>query len=47
LTDRIAFVIAGLVGLAALADYALNNGEAMLFLARRMIDLISYLSFWR
>jgi hypothetical protein len=47
LTDRIAFVLAGVLGLAVLADLALNGGSALLFLARKLIDLIALVSFWR
>lgn len=47
LTDRIAFVLAGAFALAMLADLALNGGSALLFLARKMVDLIALVSFWR
>ena len=47
LTDRIAFVLAGVIALAVLADLALNGGSALLFLARTMINLIALVSFWR
>jgi len=41
------FVLAGAVALAILADLTLNGGSALLFLARKMIDLIALVSFWR
>ena len=47
MTDRIAFVLAGALALAMLADLALNGGSALLFLARKMVDLIALVSFWR
>jgi hypothetical protein len=47
LNDRIAFVLAGAFALAMLADLALNGGSALLFLARKMVDLIALVSFWR
>ena len=47
MTDRIAFVMAGVLALAALADLTLNGGSALLFLSRKMIDLIALVAFWR
>ncbi len=47
MTDRIAFVLAGLIALAVVADLALTGGEVLLYLARKMVDLIALVSFWR
>ncbi|MFM7654969.1 MAG: hypothetical protein ACKO56_06210 [Paracoccaceae bacterium] len=47
MTNRIAFVLAGVIALVVLADLALNGGSALLFLARKMFDLIALVSFWR
>ena len=47
MTDRIALVLAGVLALAILADLTLNGGSVLLFLARKMIDLIALVSFWR
>ncbi len=47
LTDRIALVLAGLIALGILADFTLNQGATLLFLARKMIDLIALVSIWR
>ncbi len=47
MTDRIAFVLAGLIGLAVLVDLTLNGGTALLFLARKGLDLIALVAFWR
>ncbi|WP_180995960.1 hypothetical protein [Tabrizicola aquatica] len=47
MTDRIA-VWLGLVILAAgLADLVLNDGSALFFLARKFLDLVEWLAFWR
>ena len=47
MTDRIA-LWRGLVILAAiLADLALNGGSALLFLARKFLDLVEWVAFWR
>ncbi len=47
MSNRIYFVLAGVVALAILADLTLNGGSALLFLARKLIDLIALVSFWR
>jgi hypothetical protein len=47
LSNRIAYSLAGLFVLLALADLTLNAGSALLFLARKMLDLIALVSFWR
>jgi hypothetical protein len=47
LSNRIAFVLAGVFALAVLADLALNSGSALLFLSRKLIDLIDLVAFWR
>jgi hypothetical protein len=47
LTDRIAVILAGLIALAIVADLALNGGSALLFLGRKFLDLIDYVSIWR
>jgi hypothetical protein len=46
-TNRIALGIALLLGAAMLADYALNDGAALFFLARKFLDLIEWVAFWR
>jgi len=47
MTDRIALamglVIVALIGL----DLVANGGDAMMFLALKIIDLVEFLSFWR
>jgi hypothetical protein len=47
MTDRIALGL-GITVLALIAaDLVLNGGTALLFLLRRLFDLVEYLSFWR
>jgi hypothetical protein len=47
LTDRIALVLAGVLALAVVADLSLNGGSALLFLARKLVDLIELVAIWR
>ena len=45
--NRLALILGVLVVLAILADQVLNRGHAGLFLMRKFVDLVDYLSFWR
>ncbi len=47
MTDRIALVLASLIVAAILADVFLNGSTGMLFLLRKLVDMIEYLSIWR
>lgn len=47
MTNRIAFLLAGVIALAILADLSLNGGSALLFLAHKLIDLIELIAIWR
>jgi len=47
MTNRLALTIFALIVVAILADQALNGGAAGVFLMRKFIDLVEYLSFWR
>ena len=47
MTDRIAVILALLIVAAVIADMALNGGHAMVFLLRKLEDLIEYLAVWR
>ena len=47
MTDRVALAMAVLIFAAIAADVALNGGVAVLFLLRKLEDLIIYVSFWR
>ena len=46
LTNIIALWIVVLVVAAGLADYFLNGGTALLFLAQKFLDLIEWVDFW-
>ena len=46
-TDRIALILASVIIAAILADVYQNDSHALLFLLRKMADLIEYISFWR
>ena len=45
--ERGYLVVAGLIGLAIVADLALNRGLVAVFLVRELMRLVEYLSFWR
>lgn len=47
MTDRIALALGLIIVAAVIADLALNSGHAMLFLLRKLIDLVEYLAVWR
>jgi len=47
MTNRLALTIFALIVVAVLADQALNGGAAGVFLMRKFIDMVEYLSFWR
>ncbi len=47
MTDRIALALGiGLIGLLV-ADFAVNGGEATLFLTRKLFVFVEFLAFWR
>jgi hypothetical protein len=46
-TNAMAIVIGGIIVAALILDQALNAGTATLFLVRKMLSLIEYVSFWR
>ena len=46
MTNTLAVVLAGLILVALVLDYALGTGAA-LFLARRFLDLVEWMAFWR
>ena len=45
--DRTYLVVAGLIALAIAADLLLDQGQAMLFLVRKLLRLVEYVAFWR
>jgi len=47
MTDRIALGLGILIVVAIALDIGLNDSSALLFLMRKFIDLLEYLSFWR
>ncbi|WP_165915541.1 hypothetical protein [Rhodovulum marinum] len=47
MSNRIAFALMAMILTALSADFILNNGSAMLFLAQRFVDLIDRLAIWR
>ena len=47
MTDRIAIGLAVVIFAAIGADMLFNDGIASLYMMRKMIDLVAYVSFWR
>jgi len=47
ISNRTAIILGAVLLLAALLDVIFTGGNTLLFLARRFIDLISFLAFWR
>ncbi len=46
-TDRIAIGLAIVIGGLLAADFLFADGAGAFFLARRFMDLLEYLAFWR
>lgn len=47
MTDRIALSLGAVILAALVADLALNNASATLFLLVKFADMIEWLAFWR
>ncbi|WP_165375298.1 hypothetical protein [Roseovarius nitratireducens] len=47
MTNRIAIALVLLIVAAVAYDVQRNDHAGLLFLARKLIDLIEYLAFWR
>lgn len=47
MTNTIALGLGILILIALGLDFGLNHGEASLFLARKLLDLIRLIAFWR
>lgn len=47
MTNRIALWLGLILAAGIGADFALNNGAALFFLARKFLDLIEWVAFWR
>ena len=45
--NRLALTLGALIVAGVLADLVLNGGAAGLFLMRKFVDMVEYLSFWR
>jgi len=47
LTDRIALWLAAVLILLIGADFVVTGGEILVFLARKFLDLMDWVAFWR
>jgi hypothetical protein len=47
MSNRLALALGGILLAAFLADRGLNDGEGGLFLMRRFLGLVDFLTFWR
>jgi len=47
MTNRIAFGLFLLLVVASIFDLWIENGATLLFLAKKLAELIEYLAFWR
>jgi hypothetical protein len=47
MTDRIALILALALVALGTADAMLNDGAVLLFLARKFLDLMEWVEFWR
>jgi hypothetical protein len=47
LTDRIALILGILIVALGALDLFANGGGVLFFLARKFVDLVEYLAFWR
>lgn len=47
MTNRIALVLALLILIAVAIDYSYSGTEHLIFLAKKLAELIEWLAFWR
>ena len=47
MTNRIALGLGLLIAAALAVDARLNGAQATLFLARKLLDLVEWMAFWR
>lgn len=47
MTNSIALGLVIVIGTLVAADWIFNEAEGLVFLGRRLLDLISYVAFWR
>jgi uncharacterized membrane protein YobD (UPF0266 family) len=46
-TNTLAIVLGGIIVAALIFDQVTNAGNATMFLLRKIVDLVEYVSFWR
>jgi hypothetical protein len=46
-TNRVALWLILIIAGASLADFTLNDGQSLFFLARKFLNLIEWVAFWR
>ena len=47
MTNRLALILAVLLSAALIADYLVFGQEHLLFLGKKLFELIEWLAFWR
>ena len=47
MTNRTSIYLGLIICGAVIADFVLNDGQASLFLARKFVDLLDWVAFWR
>ena len=47
MTNKVAFILIALIAILIAVDQFLWDGQYLLFLSKKLLDLISYLAFWR
>jgi hypothetical protein len=47
MSNRTHFILAVIIVAAILLDVTFDSSAAMMFLLRKLVDLIDYLAFWR
>ncbi len=47
MTTKFALILAGLIAAGLIADQFLWEGTYLLFLSKKLVDLINYIAFWR
>lgn len=47
MTNRIALWLGGFLIFLILADVLADDGRILLFLAKKIVDLVQYVAFWR
>ena len=47
MTNQLAIILAAIIVAAVIADQVLNSGAALVFLFQQLLEMITYLKFWR